>query len=104
MPGRLPSLSGGIQSPLLIAGRTGGNGERVRLSGPGQENKPGLASYRQAWLIEKELEEGGRIYNVSRETFASGAAWSGAEPPIPNIRADFPHFGSKIVGFLRYQS
>jgi hypothetical protein len=40
---------------------------------------------------------GGRIYKVSREESASEASLPGDEPPIPNIRADFPPFGPKSV-------
>lgn len=31
------------------------------------------------------------------EKAAEGAAWPGDEPPMPNIRADFPAFGPKAV-------
>ncbi len=40
---------------------------------------------------------GGPISKGSMEEAASGAALPGDEPPIPNIRADFPPFGSKSV-------
>jgi hypothetical protein len=45
---------------------------------------------------------GGQFTRVSREEAAWGAALPGDEPPIPNIRANFPCFGLKIVEHSRY--
>ena len=80
--------------------RTGGSLSRPprqgRQGGPRDPARAFVACTTSGSRYE-EVSWGRRIYKVSREESASAAALPGDEPPIPNIRVNFPLFGPKSV-------